>query len=93
MALSVLCKKVNNEEEEELNQDEEDLVLQQDEEWLHDQKNMGRTFNLPKFLKCSKTSFGRSPVLQPGFQLQVFFYIYIDILANPRLWYEITCLV
>ena len=41
MALSVLCKKIDNEEEEEMNMDEEDLVLQQDEEWLQDQQNMG----------------------------------------------------
>ena len=41
MALSVLFKKVENEEEEEMNMDEEDLVLQQDEEWLQDQKNLG----------------------------------------------------
>ena len=41
MALSVLFKKVENEEEEEMSMDEEDLVLQQDEEWLQDQKNLG----------------------------------------------------
>ena len=41
MALSVLFKKVENEEEEEMCMDEEDLVLQQDEEWLQDQKNLG----------------------------------------------------
>ena len=41
MALSVIFKNVNNEEEEEMSMDEEDLVLKHDEEWLQDQKNLG----------------------------------------------------
>ncbi len=41
VALSVLVKKPDNPEEEEMRRDEEELVLQHDEAWLHEQRDMG----------------------------------------------------